>query len=155
MAKEPLEAQQTELSIFSKIRNSHSLAEVMGFLEEENVAAIIEAIRSEKWGSQLLPLYFSHPNSLIRYEVASCDYIDESTLESLVNDKELIVRQAARKNLMKRQVNELMKTSSPKEMSEPMKTDAPKVIAEPVEKKIPNKKEQNRVKPKKKKEKKK
>jgi hypothetical protein len=154
MAKEPLEAQQTELSIFSKIRNSHSLAEVMGFLEEENIAAIIEAIRSEKWGSQLFPLYFSHPNSLIRYEVASCDYINKSTLESLVNDKELIVRQAARKNLMKRQVNELMKTSSPKEINEPIKTNAPKVIAEPVEK-IAKKKEQNRVKPKKKKEKKK
>lgn len=91
----------------------------MGYLEEENIAAIIETIRSEKWGVKIFPLYFNHPNSLVRYEVACSESLDEQTLFEMLKDKELIVRQAAKKNLIKRQMRDKFKAETVEVVASP------------------------------------
>ena len=74
----------------------------MEFLANDNMAAIIEALRSEKWGKQLFPLYISHKNHVIRYEIACSSFATEDELRRLSSDGEVIVRQAAHQNLLTR-----------------------------------------------------
>lgn len=102
-----------ESSAFSLIRNARDLEEVMSYLEGENIAAIVEAIRQEKWASKLIPLFLGHPNHIIRYEIACSDTVTDKDLSLLRNDKELIVRQAASKNI---KVRNLMKEGKAKQL---------------------------------------
>lgn len=89
-------------SSFAPLRNATTFSEVMEFLAGDNTAAIIESLRSEKWSRQLFPLYMEHPNHVIRYEVACSAYASEEELMVLRTDQEMIVRQAAEQNQMKR-----------------------------------------------------
>ena len=90
-------------SHFAPLRNAKGFGEVMEFLAQENTAAIIEALRSEKWARQLFPLYIGHKNHIVRYEIACSAQASEVELKSLMKDNEMIVRQAAKQNLMARQ----------------------------------------------------
>lgn len=117
--------QQTGTSAFSDIRNAKDLKEVMSWLEEENVAAIVEALRIEKWANELIPIYLTHPNHIIRYEIACSSAISESDLGYLTKDREQIVRQGAQKNLRARR---LQKASSERKILEKAES-VPKVEA--------------------------
>ena len=74
----------------------------MEHLSDDNTAAIVEALRSEKWSGQLFPLYISHQNHMVRYEIACSSLATDSDLKALTKDGEMIVRQAALQNLLSR-----------------------------------------------------
>lgn len=104
MEKSVSSSQETSrnTSSFAPLRNAKGLAEVMDFLAQENTAAIIEALRSEKWSEQLFPLYIGHKNHVVRYEIACAPNASMDYLKRLINDPEMIVRQAATQNMLKR-----------------------------------------------------
>lgn len=91
------------VSSFAPLRNAKDFSQVLEFLAGENTAAIIEALRSDKWSEKLFPLYLNHPNHMIRYEIACSTRVNSGQLEQLKNDPEMVVRQAAKNNLMMRQ----------------------------------------------------
>lgn len=91
------------VSSFAPLRNAKEFSQVLEFLAGENTAAIIEALRSDKWSEKLFPLYLAHPNHMIPYEIACSTRVNTGQLEQLKNDPEMIVRQAVKNNLMMRQ----------------------------------------------------
>ncbi len=113
-------------SAFSGIRNAKTLKEVMAFLEEENIAAIVEAIRQEKWAPQLIPLYLAHPNHVVRYEIAVSPLTEDCDLQKLSEDHELIVRQGALKNLRAKLLERKLKNQTVSENSIKVKEQSEK-----------------------------
>lgn len=92
----------------------------MSWLEGENIAAIVEALRQEKWAKDLVPLYLAHPNHVVRYEIACSDTTSDDDLKVLAKDDEQIVRQGAMKNLRSRSLvklaNEAKKNDIPQNL---------------------------------------
>jgi hypothetical protein len=100
-------------SSFAPLRNAQGMAEVMEFLASDNMAAIVEALRSEKWAQQLFPLYVDHKNHVVRYEIACSQFASKEELVRLCKDQETIVRQAACQNLMERGKSKVAVTQGP------------------------------------------
>lgn len=91
------------LSALNKVK---SLEELMDLLRGENIAAISEVIRSEKWSQKVIPFFVSHPNPLVRYEIAMNSNVNEEVVRGLIRDSSMIVRQAAKNNLILRNKGE-------------------------------------------------
>lgn len=148
--------ESTTPSAFNEMRNSQNLKELMGWLEGENIAAIVEALRQDKWAKDLIPLYLTHPNHIIRYEIACSDLTSDEDLKSLSKDKEQIVRQGAFKNLRARslveeakKIKEEQKTTSPTTTNETSNDEEKVKISENLEEsskshKGKNKKQKNK-----------
>lgn len=138
-------------SAFTEIRNAQNLKELMSWLEGENIAAIVEALRLEKYAKDLIPLYLAHPNHVVRYEIACSDITSDEDLKILTKDSEQIVRQGALKNLRSRtlvkQAQEIKKSHSsqmaPPEKESPKK-EANKESETPKPNKSKHKKQKNK-----------
>lgn len=89
-----------ENSTLTDLKKAKNFDEVMNLLRGENIAFITEVIRSEKWAPQFIPFFLAHTNPLIRYEIASSSFVDDEVLKSLVGDNSMMVRQAAKNNLI-------------------------------------------------------
>ncbi|MCR9205061.1 MAG: hypothetical protein NXH75_10815 [Halobacteriovoraceae bacterium] len=91
-----------ENSTLADIKKAKNFEEIMNLLKGENIALITEVLRSDKWSSQFIPFFVEHPNPLIRYEIATSSSVDSDTLEMFIKDSSMLVRQAAKNNLILR-----------------------------------------------------
>lgn len=91
-----------ENSALADLKKAKNFDEVMNLLKGENIALITEVLRSEKWSSQFIPFFVDHPNPLIRYEIATSSYVEGDILNHFKRDSSMMVRQAAKNNLILR-----------------------------------------------------
>ena len=91
-----------ENSGFADLKKAKKFEEIMDLLKGENIALITEVLRSEKWSAQFIPFFVEHPNPLIRYEIATSQNTESEILELFKKDSSMLVRQAAKNNLILR-----------------------------------------------------
>ena len=86
-------------SALQKVRKTKNEGELESMLSKDNLGLTLELILSNKLKPSQLDQLKGHPNVLVRHEVAKSVRCRPETLEFLSQDKEMLVRDYARRTL--------------------------------------------------------
>ena len=89
-------------SLLKKLKNVKNADQVTELLKGENLAIVTAVLRSKKWASVFIPFYIEHHNPLIRFEIATSPFVELEVLKKYKMDQSVLVRQAAKNNLILR-----------------------------------------------------